>query len=147
MAATIVRQFQQAGRAHTELRHSFVAYCHQSHNDPDLCPEAAAAFASLIEEYRELATKLELEDWGDDLTQEVANHFEKLLPDDASRSFMTQQPALVAKLVMAGWEPRDKTGKTGNHYGAYYTSMINRARLEVPTWRPALNYLRPYQTI
>ena len=44
---------------------------------------------------------------------------------------MTQQPAIVARRVMSGWNPRNKTSRAGEHYGAYYISMIHRARYDI----------------
>ena len=124
-----------------------MAYCKQNHNDPDLCPEAAAAFASLIEEYRELANQLESEDWGEELTQEVSDHFDKLPQDASSQGYMSTQPALGARLVMAGWNPRDKTRETNNNYAAYYIYMISRVRLEVPEFLHWKGRNRLYKTL
>ena len=131
VAATVIRQFQQGGAAHADLWHSFVSFTSHDHKDPDRCLDAAEAFAPLADEYRDLAAQLGSGDWGVALTQEVTHFFKKCPPDEGSRNYLTQQPAIVARRVMSEWNPRNKTSRAGDHYGAYYISMIHRAHSEV----------------
>ena len=129
--ASIIRKYQRGGQWHSRLWHGFVEYCGQSYNDPDRCPEVAAAFVSLIEKYWDLADRLEREPGGGELRERVAAHVHSWPPDDASRSYLLGQPALVARQVLAGWNPRDKDMAEHDDFAAYYTHMINRVLVEV----------------
>ena len=129
--ASIIRQYQRGGRWHNVLWRNFVEYCRQSHNDPDRCPEVATAFVSLIEKYQDLADQLEHETWGEELSDKVSAHFVSWPPDAAAQSYLSAQPALVTRRVLAGWTPRDKYREAHSDFAAYYTHMINRVLVEV----------------
>ena len=130
MNADLIEQYLVASRWHSKLWYNVLTFCEQTYVSPTNCPGVAAAFVSLMDEYRALALQLEFEPWETDLTTEISSLLESWPPGDA-RASLLEQPALVAKRVLKGWNPREVYARERTDYAEYYTYKINQSLAEV----------------